>query len=168
MKLLTTNDEISQDKQIVYCNIPVNYPSINDPQFYVYLQQLPPLVQQPIIYSKANQQQAPLPSYHPPVNATAPPPSSMTNPIVFSTSISTQTKRSRNDISGVSESNVQIRPQHPQTTRIFNSTNTPSKGFSFSKGLLSISKKFLVNWLSLSYLSFTLTKFIKKEKKSLT
>ncbi len=42
-------------------------------------------------------------------------------------SVSATTKRGRNDTSGVSESNVQLRPQYPQTTRIFNASNTPNK-----------------------------------------
>jgi hypothetical protein len=66
------------------------------------------------------QQQALLPSYQPPVP-------SMTNPTVSSTPILVQNKRGRNDISDTSESNVQVRPQYPQTTRVFNSCNTPNK-----------------------------------------
>jgi hypothetical protein len=37
---LTTNNEISLEQQIVYCNTPVNYPSINNPQLYVYPHEL--------------------------------------------------------------------------------------------------------------------------------
>jgi hypothetical protein len=51
----------------------------------------------------------------------------MTNTNVSSTPISAQAKRGRNDTSGVSESNVQLGPQHPQSTRVFNSSNTPKR-----------------------------------------
>ncbi|CAF3404734.1 unnamed protein product, partial [Rotaria sp. Silwood2] len=51
----------------------------------------------------------------------------MINPTVSSTPISASTKRGRNDTSGVSESNTQVRPQYQQITRIVNSNNTPIK-----------------------------------------
>ncbi|CAF4559498.1 unnamed protein product, partial [Rotaria sp. Silwood1] len=84
-------------------------------------------IQQSMMHSNMNQQQIAL-SYQPPVNLMAPPPhSSMINPTGSSTPISATTKRGRNDTSGVSESNVQLRPQYSQPTRIFNSNNTPNK-----------------------------------------
>ncbi|CAF4422463.1 unnamed protein product [Rotaria sp. Silwood2] len=51
----------------------------------------------------------------------------MINPTVSSTPISASTKRGRNDTSGVSESNTQVRPQYQQITRIVNSNNTQIK-----------------------------------------
>ena len=85
------------------------------------------VAQQSMIHSNMNQQQMLLSSYQPPVNITPPPYSSMTNPTGSSTPISAPTKRGRNDTSGVSESNVQIRPQYPQSTRFFIPSNTPNK-----------------------------------------
>ncbi len=38
---LTTNDEVLQEQQIVYCNTPMNYQQINNPQPYIYPLQLP-------------------------------------------------------------------------------------------------------------------------------
>ena len=85
------------------------------------------LAQPPMIHSNTNQQQVLLLSHQPPVNVSAPSYSSMTNPTGASTPIAAPTKRGRNDTSGASESNVQIRPQYPQSTRIFNPSNTPNK-----------------------------------------
>ena len=154
---LCSSNEISQEQQIVYDNAPVNYQPINNQRSYVYQEQLPtgqivkqyvptnltaqhnqqqvssfinmspPLAHQSITYSNRKQQQALLHSYQPTVNGIAQPSSSMTNPNVSSTPISASTKRGHNDASDVSESNVQLRPQYPQSTRIFNSGNTPNK-----------------------------------------
>ena len=154
---LCSSNEISQEQQIVYINTPVNYQPINNQQSYVYQQQLPrsqmvqqyvstnltaqhnqqqvssfinmppPVAHQSIPHSNMNQQQALIPSYQPNVYEIAQPYSSMTNPTVSSTPISASTKRGRNDTSGVSESNVPLRPHYPQSTRIFNSGNTPNK-----------------------------------------
>ncbi|CAF1209843.1 unnamed protein product [Rotaria sordida] len=52
---------------------------------------------------------------------------SMSNPTVSSTPISATAKRGPNDTSGISDSNMQVRPQNHQTTRIFTSSNTPNK-----------------------------------------
>ena len=84
--------------------------------------------QQSAIHSNMNQQQITFPSYQPSVNVIAPPPaSSVINPTGPSTPILATTKRGRNDTSGFSESNVQVRPQYSQPTRVFNSSNTPNK-----------------------------------------
>ena len=84
--------------------------------------------QQPAMHSNMNQQQITFPSYQPSVNVIAPPlASSMINPTGSSTPILATTKRGRNDTSGYSESNVQVRPQYSQPTRVFNSSNTPNK-----------------------------------------
>ena len=74
-----------------------------------------------------NQQQIVLSSYQPPVNVTALTSSSMTNPTGSSTPIPATAKRGRNDTSGISESNMQLRTQYVQPTHIFNSSNTPNK-----------------------------------------
>ena len=74
-----------------------------------------------------NQQQIVLFSYQPPFNVTALTSSLMTNPTGSSTPIPATTKRGHNDTSGISESNMQLRTQYVQPTRIFNSSNTPNK-----------------------------------------
>ena len=84
--------------------------------------------QQSAMHSNMNQQQISFPSYQSSVNVIAPPPaSSMFNPTGSSTPILATTKRGRNDTSGYSGSNVQVRPQYSQPTRVFNSSNTPNK-----------------------------------------
>ena len=84
--------------------------------------------QQSVTHSNMNQQQIAFPSYQPSVNVMAPPPpSSVINPTGSSTPALATTKRGRTDTSGFSESNVQLRPQYSQPTRVFNSTNTPNK-----------------------------------------
>ncbi|CAF4737423.1 unnamed protein product, partial [Rotaria sp. Silwood2] len=83
-------------------------------------------MQQPGLHSNTIQQQAFL-SSHPQVNIAELPQSMMINPTVSSTPISASTKRGRNDTSGVSESNTQVRPQYQQITRIVNSNNTQIK-----------------------------------------
>ncbi|CAF4912616.1 unnamed protein product, partial [Rotaria socialis] len=105
---------------------------VNQQQYY---QQQVPLnnnassayVQQAMIHSNMYPQQALVSSYHPGVNTNVLFSSSMTNPNISSTPISANTKRGRNDTSGVSESNGKERPQHYQTTRISNARNTPNK-----------------------------------------
>jgi hypothetical protein len=88
---------------------------------------IPSPVAQQSIHSNMNKPQVLSSSYQPLMNTTVPLIPSMTNPGVASTPVLVQTKRGRNDISGNSESNVQSRPLFPQTTRIFNSSNTPNK-----------------------------------------
>ncbi|CAF5008615.1 unnamed protein product, partial [Rotaria sp. Silwood1] len=114
----------------------VNHYSPNNmvTQHQLYQQQVPSTinvssayVQQAMLHSNMNPQQALVSSYHPPVNTNVLFASSMTNPTVSSTPMSATTKRGRNDISGVSDSNAQERPQYYQTTRIFNARNTPNK-----------------------------------------
>ena len=84
--------------------------------------------QQSAMHSNRNQQQITSSSYQPSVNVIAPPPaSSMINPRGSSTPILATTKIGRNDTSGFSEPNVQVRPQYSQPTRVFNSSNTPNK-----------------------------------------
>jgi hypothetical protein len=155
----TINNEIPQEQQIVYCNPPMSYQLNNNPQPYVYPQQLsnnqivnhyvttsmsvpyqqqeqqqhyvsssinilPSCAQQSMLHTNINQAQAqalPL-SYHPLGYTMAQPPVAISKP-----SISSTPKRGRNDTSGVSQSNVQSRPQYPQTNRIFNAGNTPNK-----------------------------------------
>ncbi|CAF2908456.1 unnamed protein product [Rotaria sp. Silwood2] len=76
----------------------------------------PPLMQQSMIHSNMNQQQPILSVPQPSINVTAPPYSSMINPTVSSTPISAPNKRGRNDTSGLSDSNIQIRKRrmpHP-------------------------------------------------------
>ncbi|CAF1296445.1 unnamed protein product [Rotaria sp. Silwood1] len=103
--------------------------TINVPSAYVQQAMLHAnmYTQQAILYSNTNQQQELVSSYRPTVNTNVLCSSSMTNHAVSSTTISATTKRGRNDTSGVSESNVQERPQYYQTTRIFNARNTPKK-----------------------------------------
>ncbi|CAF4280195.1 unnamed protein product [Rotaria sp. Silwood2] len=84
-------------------------------------------IQQAMLHSNMNPQPALVSSYHPPVNTNGLFTSSMTNPTVSLTLISATTKRSRYDISGVSDLNAQERPQYYQTTHIFNACNTPNK-----------------------------------------
>ncbi|CAF3324358.1 unnamed protein product [Rotaria sp. Silwood2] len=87
----------------------------------------PAFLHQAMLHSNTNPQQTLVSSYHPAVNTNVLFSSAMTNPTVASTPISATTKRGRNDTSGVSDSNVQERPQHYQTTRIFNARSTPNK-----------------------------------------
>ncbi|CAF4870533.1 unnamed protein product, partial [Rotaria sp. Silwood1] len=103
-------------------------------QHQLYQQQVPSTinvssayVQQAMLHSNMNPQQALVSSYHPSVNTNVLFASSMTNPTVSSTPMSATIKRGRNDISGVSDSNAQERPEYYQTTRIFNARNTPNK-----------------------------------------
>ena len=85
-------------------------------------------MQQATMHFNMNQQRIPLPAYQPSVNVMAPPlPSSMINLTGSSTPISATTRRGRNDTSDVSESNVQIRPQYSQPTRVFSSSNMLNK-----------------------------------------
>ena len=51
----------------------------------------------------------------------------MNNQPLASTPMQTSSKRGRNDNSGISETNVQLRPQYLQPTRVFTSNNTPNK-----------------------------------------
>ncbi|CAF3268668.1 unnamed protein product [Rotaria sp. Silwood2] len=83
--------------------------------------------QQPMLHSNMIQQQAFLSTYRPAVNMMEMPPSSMINPTVASTPISASAKRGRNDTSGISESNIQARPQYPRIARIFNTNDTSIK-----------------------------------------
>ena len=87
----------------------------------------PHLMQQSMGHSNMHQQQVLVPSYQAEACATEMPLSSMTNPTDASTPIAMQNKRGRNDTSGASESYVQLRPQQPQMTRFFSSSNTPNK-----------------------------------------
>ncbi|CAF3218174.1 unnamed protein product [Rotaria socialis] len=84
-------------------------------------------VKQAMLHSNMYPQQALVSYYHPCVNTNVMLSSSMTNLNISSTPISATTKRGRNDTSGVSELNVQERPQYYQTARIFNSRNAPNK-----------------------------------------
>lgn len=54
-------------------------------------------------------------------------PSTMNNPYMYSTPISAHTKRGRKDMSGNSESNIQLIPQKSYQTRIFTSNQTTHK-----------------------------------------
>ena len=84
--------------------------------------------QQPPMHSNMNQQKIALLAYQPSVNVMAPSlSSSMINLTGSSTPISATTKRDRNDTSGVSESNAQLRPQYSQPIRVFSSSNMPNK-----------------------------------------
>ena len=84
-------------------------------------------IQPTMIHSNMNQQQAVVALHHPSVNITAPSYPSMTNPYGSSTPMSAPSKRGRNDTSGLSETNVQLRPEYPQTSRNFYTSNTNSK-----------------------------------------
>ncbi|CAF2938761.1 unnamed protein product [Rotaria sp. Silwood2] len=83
--------------------------------------------QQPMLHSNMFQQQAFLSTCQPAFNIMEMPSSSMSNPTVSSTPISASAKRGRNDTSGISESNIQVRPQYPQITRVLNTNNTSIK-----------------------------------------
>ncbi|CAF3938394.1 unnamed protein product, partial [Rotaria sp. Silwood1] len=83
--------------------------------------------QQPMVHSNITQQQVFLSIGQPSVNVTELPESIMINPTVSSTPISASTKRGRNDTSGISESNVQVRHQYPQNNHFANSSSTPMK-----------------------------------------
>ena len=84
-------------------------------------------IQQPTMHSNMNRQKIALSAHQPSVNVMAPPlPSSMINLTGSSTSVSATTKRGRNDTSGVSEPNAQLRSQYSQPTRVFSSSNMPN------------------------------------------
>ncbi|CAF4172105.1 unnamed protein product, partial [Rotaria sp. Silwood2] len=84
-----------------------------------------------ILHSNTNHQQAVLTTCQPSIMMTEMPTSSLTNPTISSTPISTSIKRGRNDTSGISEPYTQIRPQYPQITNMQAnmsvSGNTPIK-----------------------------------------
>jgi hypothetical protein len=80
-----------------------------------------------MIHSNTNQQQALISLHQPSVNGTVPPHPSITNPTESSTPISASSKRGRNDTSDISETNIQLRPQYPQSIRIFNASNMSNK-----------------------------------------
>ncbi|CAF2645748.1 unnamed protein product [Rotaria sp. Silwood2] len=84
-------------------------------------------MQQSMIHSNMHQQQPALSVQQLSVNVTASLYSSMINPTVSSTPISAHNKRGRNDTSGLSDSNMQVRPQYHQPNLAFNSNNTPNK-----------------------------------------
>jgi hypothetical protein len=87
----------------------------------------PPDTQQSLSHSNTSKQQVLSSSHHSLMGGTVPTNTLMSNPTVSSTPVSAQTKRGRNDTSGVSESNVRLRPQFPQSTRIFNSSISSNK-----------------------------------------
>ncbi|CAF4320486.1 unnamed protein product, partial [Rotaria magnacalcarata] len=118
---MVTQHQLYQQQQVPST---INVPSAYVQQVMLHSNMYP---QQAILHSNTNQQQELVSSYHPAVNNNALCSSSMTSHAVSSTSISATTKRGRNDTSGVSESNVQERPQYYQTTRIFNARNTANK-----------------------------------------
>ncbi|CAF4123578.1 unnamed protein product [Rotaria magnacalcarata] len=118
---MVTQHQLYQQQQVPST---INVPSAYVQQAMLHSNMYP---QQAILHSNTNQQQELVSSYHPAVNNNALCSSSMTSDAVSSTPISATTKRGRNDTSGVSESNVQERPQYYQTTRIFNARNTPNK-----------------------------------------
>ncbi|CAF4534560.1 unnamed protein product, partial [Rotaria magnacalcarata] len=113
---MVTQHQLYQQQQVPST---INVPSAYVQQAMLHSNMYP---QQAILHSNTNQQQELVSSYHPAVNNNALCSSSMTSDAVSSTPISATTKRGRNDTSGVSESNVQERPQYYQTTRIFNET----------------------------------------------
>ncbi|CAF3184528.1 unnamed protein product [Rotaria sp. Silwood2] len=121
-----SSDNMVTQHQLYQQQVPstINVPSAYVQQAMLHSNMYP---QQAILHSNTNQQQELVSSYHPTVNTNVLCSSSMTNHAVSSTPISATTKRGRNDTSGVSESNVQERPQYYQTTRIFNARNTPNK-----------------------------------------
>ncbi|CAF3077784.1 unnamed protein product, partial [Rotaria sp. Silwood2] len=80
-----------------------------------------------MVHSNTSQQQAFFSIGQPSVNVTEHPQSIMINPTVSSTPISACIKRGRNDTSGISDSNVQVRHQYPQNNPIVNSSCTPVK-----------------------------------------
>ncbi|CAF3349295.1 unnamed protein product [Rotaria socialis] len=82
---------------------------------------------QPMLHFNMIQQQAVLSIYRPVANIMEMPPSSMINPTVASTPIPASAKRGRNDTSGISDSNIQVKPQYPQITQIFNTNDTSIK-----------------------------------------
>ena len=138
------NNETAQEHPTCYNNAPMMYQQVNnrDPALYIpnnyianqyvpaqYIQQTLPMAHTnipvsstpaPSTHSYMNQQQ-------PPVNTTAPHNSMMNNQPLASTSMQTSSKRGRNDNSGIPETNVQLRPQYLQPTRVFTSNNTPNK-----------------------------------------
>ncbi|CAF5188460.1 unnamed protein product, partial [Rotaria magnacalcarata] len=71
-----------------------------------------------MLHSSTYQQHTALATCHPSFNMTELPPPLMTNTAISSTPISTSIKRGHNDTSGISESNTQIRPQHPQISNM--------------------------------------------------
>ncbi|CAM4809262.1 unnamed protein product [Rotaria magnacalcarata] len=72
-----------------------------------------------MLHSNMIQLQTFVSTYRSAVNMIEMPPASMINRTVASTPVSASAKRGRNDTNGVSESNTQVRPQYPQTNRIF-------------------------------------------------
>ena len=82
-----------------------------------------PSIHQTSLHANMDQQRMLFLSHQPSGNTAIPPPSSMTIPTESSTPISTAQKRNRNDLSGISESNIQLRPQYPQSTRLFQPNN---------------------------------------------
>lgn len=146
---LVPNNDANSEQQIVYLNHPMNYQPISNAQPFMYQQQMsngqlinqystanpmmhqqyrnvlsvanipPTSIERTIMHANMNQQEC-IPSYHPVMNVAAPALTSVTNPPVASTPISATTKRGRNDTSGVSDSNVQLRPQQQQSTRTTN------------------------------------------------
>lgn len=153
---INTHAGASQEQQIVYYNTPVNYAPFNYPQSYAYPQQWTnglnrnqcPTISLPAqqyqqqsipVYSNipsslaipplmhTNASQAQVSSYQVTSNSIAQPFSTMINTAVSSTPISSQTKRGRNDTSGISESNIQLRPKTSHTTDTISSNKTPYK-----------------------------------------
>ena len=85
-------------------------------------------VQNETLHTNMNQQQElSISACQPPLVVNMLVSSSMSNPTVSSTPISVAAKRGRNDTGGISDSNGQTQSQYHQTTRIFNSSNTPNK-----------------------------------------
>ena len=77
-----------------------------------------------MIHTNTNQQYAMAP-FHPTTNQVAASLCSSTNnPIELSTPISASSKRGRKDVSGISETNVQLRSQLPQTSGTLFPNNT--------------------------------------------
>ena len=144
------NEGFSHEQQIVYYKPPVNYQTVNNPQAYMYPQQIPnnqivnqfPSVnmgaqlhhhqQQHFVSSSINTSNEIFqPSaLHSNMNQQQMVSSSSHQPPGQSIPIATTTERGRSDTSGISQSNVQQQPQYSQPTRIFNSGNTPNNRIS--------------------------------------
>ncbi|CAF4522923.1 unnamed protein product, partial [Rotaria magnacalcarata] len=84
-------------------------------------------IQEPLIHTNTSRKEIFRPVEQQILNLADIPQTAMNNPTVSSTPISNSIKRGRNDVSGISESNMQLQNQHSNTNQVLNANNIPAK-----------------------------------------
>ncbi|CAF2224413.1 unnamed protein product [Rotaria magnacalcarata] len=84
-------------------------------------------IQEPLIHTNTSRKEIFRPVEQQILNLADIPQTTMNNPTVSSTPISNSIKRGRNDVSGISESNMQLQNQHSNINQVLNANNIPAK-----------------------------------------